>query len=172
MKKKKENDNIDKWRKKYISWAQRFSISNDNKKYHKVRDLCHYTGKCRGAAHDICNLRYKTPKEIPVISHNGSSYDYFIIKELANVFEEKFECLVENAEKYMTFSVPIKKKLDNDEIIACKIKFIVSFRFMLSSLSSLLDNLSHGLLNDKCKDCNFLDYTTIKIIKTFNKRFQ
>ena len=50
---------------------------------HIVRDHCHYTGKYRGAAH-ICNLRYKTPKEIPVAFHNGSTYYYhFIIKELA-----------------------------------------------------------------------------------------
>ena len=28
----------------------------------KVRNHCHNTGKYRGAAHDICNLRYKTPK--------------------------------------------------------------------------------------------------------------
>ena len=27
--------------------------------YHKVRAHCHYTEKFRGAAHDICNLRYK-----------------------------------------------------------------------------------------------------------------
>ena len=27
--------------------------------YHKIRDHCHYTGKYRGAAHDICSLRYK-----------------------------------------------------------------------------------------------------------------
>ena len=38
----------------------------------------------RGAAHNICNLRYKTSKEIPIVLHNGSEYDYhFIIKELA-----------------------------------------------------------------------------------------
>ena len=61
-----------------------FSIDDDNKKYHKVRDHCHYTGEFKGPAHSICNLRYKTPKEIPVVFHNGSTYDYyFIIKQLA-----------------------------------------------------------------------------------------
>ena len=29
----------------------------NNKKHYKVRDHCHYTGKYRGAAHNICNLR-------------------------------------------------------------------------------------------------------------------
>ena len=58
-----------------------FSTDENNKKCHKVRDHCHFTGKYGGAAHDICNLRYKTPKEIPVVFHNGSTYDYhFIIK--------------------------------------------------------------------------------------------
>ena len=36
---------------------KRFSTDDDNKKYHKVRHHCYYTGKYRGAAHDICNLR-------------------------------------------------------------------------------------------------------------------
>ena len=55
---------------------------------------CHYTGKYRGAAHSICYLRFNVPSEIPVVFHNGSNYDYhFIIKELANKFEGKFECL-------------------------------------------------------------------------------
>ena len=48
----------------------------------KERDHCHYTGKYRGAAHSICNLKYKAPKEILVLFHNGSKYDYhFIINE-------------------------------------------------------------------------------------------
>ena len=58
------------------------------KKYFKVKDHCQYTGKYRRAAHDICNLRYKIQKKIPVVFHNGSTYDYhFIIKGLAEEFE-------------------------------------------------------------------------------------
>ena len=57
---------------------------NKFKLYQKVRDHCHYAGEFRGAAHSICNLRYKVQREIPVKIHNGSKYDYhFIIKELA-----------------------------------------------------------------------------------------
>ena len=51
--------------------------------YCKVRDYCHYTGKYRGAAHSICNLKYSLPKRNRIAFHNGSNYDYhFIIKEL------------------------------------------------------------------------------------------
>ena len=149
-----------------------FSTDDSNKKYHKVRDHCHYTGKYRGAAHDICNLRYKIPKEIPVAFHNGSTYDYhFIIKELAERFEGEFECSNENAEKYITFSVPIKKEIKkrdkngNDKItkISYKIKFIDSSRFMSTSLSNLVSNLYEGLHNDRCIDCkSCLDYVTTK----------
>ena len=45
-------------------------------------------------------------------------------------------------EKYITFSVPIKKILIMVEKITYKLKLIDSFRFMLTSLSSLADNLS------------------------------
>ena len=77
-------------------------------KYCRVKDHCRYTGKNRGAAHNICNLRYKAPKEIPTGFNNGFTYDYhFIIKELAKGFDGK--CLRENTEKYITFSVPIEK---------------------------------------------------------------
>ena len=143
-----------------------FDDNDNNKKQQKVRDHCHYTGKYRGAVHNICNLRHKVPKEIPVVFHNGSTYDYhFIIKELAKEFESNFECLGENTEKYITFSVPIKKKIDNKDLeITYKIKFIVSYRFKLSSLSKLVDNLSKGTHNNICSDCESnLDY--IKTLK-------
>ena len=57
---------------------------NEDENYRRVRDHWHYTRKYLGVAHSICNLKYKTPKEIPVVFHNGSNYDYhFIVKEQA-----------------------------------------------------------------------------------------
>ena len=94
--------------------------------------------------------------------HNGSTYDYhyYIIKELVKKFNGNFECLGENTEKYITFSVPIKKKIENKDLeITYKIKFIDSYRFMSSSLSKLVDNLSERIRNNKCLDCKCcLDY--------------
>ena len=144
------------------------SRSLERKKNYKVWDHCHYTGKYRGAAHNICYLRYKVPKEILIVFHNGSIYDYhFIIKELVKEFEGNFDCLGENTEKYITFSVPLKKKIENKNIeITYKIKFIDSFRFISSSLSKLFDNLSEGIHDNKCADCkSSLDY-----IKTKNEK--
>ena len=100
-----------------------FSVDND-KKHHKVRDRCLYTGKFRGAAQIICNLRYKTPKEISIVFHNGSSNDYhFIINEIANKFKSKLECLGEHTEKYITFSVPISEELEHGKTITYRFKF-------------------------------------------------
>ena len=149
---KKEEENYNNHKVCYICKKE---FNKSDKKHHKVRDHCHYTGKYRGPAHNICNLRYKMPKEIPIVLHNGSTYDYhFIIKELVKEFESNFECLGENTEKYITFSEPIKKKIENKDIeITDKIKFIDSFRFMAISLSKLVDNLTEDIHGDKCVDC-------------------
>ena len=158
-----------------ICYICKKEFDNNDKKNYKVRNHCHYMGKYRGAAHNICNLRYKVPKEIPIVFHNGSTYDYhFIIKELVKGFQGNFECLGENTEKYITFSVPLKNKIENKNTeIIYKIKFIDSYRFMSSSLSKLVDNLSEGIHNNKCVNCNScLDYIKIKneklLLKCFN----
>ena len=149
---KKEEDNYNNQKVCYICKKE---FDKSDKKHHNVRNHCHYTDKYRGAAHNICNLRYKIPKEIPIVFHNGSTYDYhFIIKEVVKEFDGSFECLGENTEKYITFSVPIKKKIENkDTEITYKIKFIDSFRFMATSLSKLVDNLTEDIHGDKCVDC-------------------
>ena len=83
---------------------------------------------------------------------------------MAEEFEGEFECLGENTEKYITFSVPIKKKIAkkdkncNDKItkMSYEIKFIDSYRFMSTSLSNLVSNLFEGLHNDSCIDCKLV----------------
>ena len=113
--------------------SQKFIHDKENEKYRKyckVRDYCHYTGKYRGSAHSICNLKYKVPKEIPAVFHNGSKYDYhFIINELA-IGIDGIEYLGEDAEKYITFKVPLEKENKDSKFMTYKLKFIDSFRLM------------------------------------------
>ena len=149
---KKEEKHHNKQKVCYIC-KKEFDTDDSDKKHHKVKDYCHYTRKYRGAAHNICNLRYRILKEIPVVFHNGSTYAYhFIIKELLKEFDGDFECLGKNTEKYITFSVLLKKEIRNkDKIIEItyNIKFIDSYRFMSTLLSKLADNLSEGLHNNR-----------------------
>ena len=83
----KETESYEKQKVCYICKKEFITDKNNEnefKLYHKVRDHCYYTGKFRGAVHNICNLRYKITKEIPILFHNGSKYDsHFIIKQLA-----------------------------------------------------------------------------------------
>ena len=91
-----------------------FSACDEDKNYFKVRNYCKFTGKYQDYCHKICRSRCRSLKEIAIMFHNGSTYDYhFIINELAISFKEygNFECLGENSEKYITFSVPFKKDL-------------------------------------------------------------
>ena len=66
-----------------------------DKDYRKVIDHCYFTGEYRGASHAVCNLRFNVPNKISIVFQKGWNCDYdFIIKELANEFDERFDCLV------------------------------------------------------------------------------
>ena len=110
--------------------------NDEYKKMRKVMDHCHYTGKYRGAVHSKCNLNYKIVRKIPVLFHNRSVYDYhFKIKYLSRKFKGNFECLGENTEKYISFTVPFKKVTNDDEEIKYRIRISDRYRFMPESLS-------------------------------------
>ena len=80
-----------------------------DKKYHKVRDHCHYTWEYRGAAHSICNLKYSVPKKNYIVFNNRSNYEYHcIIKELAQEFS--YKCL-RNYKKKLQELVKTENKL-------------------------------------------------------------
>ena len=184
----KENKFYEKQKVSYIC-KKGFSTDDDgNKKYQKVRDHCHYTGKFRGVAPSICNLRNKTPKKIPVVFHIRSTYDsYFIVKQLAKEFNGRFECLEENTEKYITFSVPIEKELDNAKTNAYKLKLIDSFRFMsIYNISEIYSKeckgcesvcdfirIKNNKLHYKCNECKKIQLKPInELIKKFPNIYQ
>ena len=143
------NKDIKSYWKQKVCHIRKKGFINDDKNKKKFRNHCHYTGKLRGAAHSECNLRYTVAKKIPIIFHNGSKYDHhFVIKKLVKEFEGQFECLGENTEKYINFSVPFKK--EDDEKFTYKLKFIDSYRFMQSKLLDLVDNL-YGVYDKECR---------------------
>ena len=49
--------------------------------------------------------------------------------------------------------MPIKKECDNNKIITYKLRFVDSFRFMSTSLSELVDNMSGNFNSTECKSC-------------------
>ena len=51
-------------------------------------------------------------------------------------------CLGENIEKHISFNVPLKIENDEGKKVIYKLKFIDSYRFLLSSQEDLTDNLS------------------------------
>ena len=76
-------------------------------------------------------------------------------------------------EKVQNFSSSNRKKVkeidkvrnENVETISYKIKFIDSTRFMATSLSNLVDNLTERLNKIKCKHCIvFLNMKVLRII--------
>ena len=112
-----EENNFYNEQEVYYLCKEKFCTDKNDKNYinkRKFKDHCHYTGKFRGAAHSKCNLNRRVPKEIPIIIHNASYDTHFILNQLAVEFKGELNCIGDNMEKYITFSVPIKKVGDNN----------------------------------------------------------
>ena len=121
-------------------------ICNEELGNDRVRDHCRLSGKFRGAAHEVCNLKYKVPKFFSVVFHNLSGYERQIfIKTLGNS-EGDISCIPNNGEKYISVTKQdiVDKFVDNEgkEVnVKRELKFIDSFRFIASSLDKLSSNL-------------------------------
>ena len=123
----------------------------------KVRDHCHFTGKYRGAAHNQCNLQFKKPKFSPVIFHNLSGYDSHLFVKNLGKSEGNIKCIPNNEEKYISFSKEIvvgeyENKKGEKVKIKHEIRFLDSFKFMASSLKSLVGNLGLEKLKETRKE--------------------
>ena len=108
---------------------------------------------CSKKTISIINMNRNRTKKVPIAFHNESNDGYyFIIKELAEESKKQFNCLGENTDKYIIFTVRIDKEVTridkNGEKIAkhisCILQIIDSARFMVSS-SNLFNNLSEGI---------------------------
>ena len=123
-----------------------------------MRDHCHLFGKFRGAAHEVCSLKYKVPKFFPVVFHNLPGYDsHLFIKTIGNS-EGDISCIPNNEENYIFFTKQINVyKFFNKEGKQVNVKrdlrFIDNLRFMASSLHKLSSNLKiDQLVNLKKND--------------------
>ena len=114
-----------------------------------MRDHCHYTGRYRMPAHMECNLQYKIPSYIPIMFHNLLGYDaHLFIKELAN-YGSRMGVITKNREDYISFSIKVEvnkyiNKKGKEKSKEIELRFIDSFKFMSSSLDSLVNNLARG----------------------------
>ena len=124
--------------------------------FNKVRDHCHETGKNRGSACRICNLRYKQHNFIPVIFHNGSGYDFNLL--CSDFFKQNNDKRKEDniplaAGKSKIFSIGCFKFLDSYNFLAmpldqmakiygCKTKTLYPYEYFgLDSLDKVIGNL-------------------------------
>ncbi|CAB4009241.1 Gastrula zinc finger [Paramuricea clavata] len=96
----------------------------------RVRDHDHVTGLFRGAAHNMCNLKYRITWNVPVVFHNLRGYDSHLIMQEIGKFKMNINVVPNNMEKYISFS------------LGKSLVFIDSIQFMASSLEALVNNLS------------------------------
>ena len=141
-------EEAERFNKETKCWICKEDLNGD-----KVRDHCHFTGKYRGAAHNSCNLKYKKRKFIPVVFHNLSGYDSHLFIKNLGFTAGNIDCIPNNEEKYISFTKNIEtgsymNKKGETKPIFYKIRFIDSFKFMATSLDSLVNNLPEEAFNN------------------------
>jgi len=109
-------------------WERGLSSQNS-----KVTDYHHLSGCFRQTLCNNCNLKLQTPKFIPCFLHDLLNYDsHFIIRKLE--YYSNTITVIPNSEKNVFFfSKYVFKNFS--------LRFIDTFRFMASSLSTLASNL-------------------------------
>ncbi|KAE9536164.1 hypothetical protein AGLY_007387 [Aphis glycines] len=106
----------------------------------KTADHCHLLGKYCQALRHVCNRKLQTQNFVPIFFHNLSNYDtHLIVIELGHD-TQTIKVIPNIEEKYISFTKYVSSKFS--------IRFIDTFRFMVTSLSSLAKNLiTPGLEN-------------------------
>ena len=93
---------------------------------------------------------YRIPSYIPVVFHNLSGYDtHLFIRELGRYSRDIMKVKAKTTQDYITFSVEVTvdkyvDKLGNEKEKLIELRFIDSFKFIVSRLGSLTRNLVGG----------------------------
>ena len=133
----------------------------------RVRDHCHYTGRYRGAAHNICNLKYSKPNNISVFFHNLTGYDSHLFIKKLGFTEGVIDCIPNNEENYISFSKTIitGEYIDKKGQLRDK-KFKIIFKDSLKFMASGLDVLVNNLPKDALKNLNkYFKPEQVKLLK-------
>ena len=135
----------------------------------RVRDHCHFTGRYRGAACNICNLKYRKPNNISVFFHNLTGYDSHLFIKKLNTTMGTIDCIPNNEENYISFSKTIKtgeyeNKKGETKNKYFKIVFKDSMKFLKSSVEALVNNLPKDGFN------NLEKYFTTEQIKLLKQK--
>ena len=121
-------------------------ICNDELGVDRVHHHCNLSGNFRGAAHEVCILKYKVPKFFPVVFHNLSGYDsHLFIKTLGNS-DEDVSWISNNEENYISFTKQVivdkfVNKKGKEVSVKRELRFIDRLRFMAASLENFSSNL-------------------------------
>lgn len=117
-------------RDKAFQEAIKCHICNKELAEDTVRDHCQVTGKFRGAANSNCNLNFRLREKIRVFFHNLKGYDaHHIMNALGKFKHKKINCIPQNHEKYISFSLG-------------RLDFVDTFQFLSTSLDKLSANLA------------------------------
>ena len=111
----------------------------------KIKDHCHDTSIYQGVSHTNCNLNYWIPDHTPIVFENPIHYEaHLFIKVLQKSLKKDVGVIAETKENCISFNVMInirhagviiKKGKEVHKNI--QLRFIDSFRFMVSRLNKL-----------------------------------
>ena len=134
--------------KKEVATQCRICEEPSGKVEEKDINHCYYTDKFLGSAHNRCNINLKTANFTPVVAHFLSKYDlHSIVRSLSRSNPNNlFSVILSTEEKFISLTVLELIKIYQNkhgklQNVYKNLRFIDSFKFMSSSLSTLVNNL-------------------------------
>jgi hypothetical protein len=161
-----------------FSLAEHCHICHEPLGLDKVRDHNHLTGHFRGAAHKSCNLKFRFRRDtskntffIPIILHNLRGYDaHLIMSKISEIKGQKLNCIPNNMEKYVSFSIGMLRFIDSIQFLNCSLEKLINnlateceskFKYLFSDF----DNHQELLLRKGIYPYEFIDHPN-KMIET------